>query len=116
MILVAIALWQATTSPPPPADSTASPFRVVTKDDGSAALVIDRAAAADRDALEEKLAEEAARQCGTATLDLGEFSYNQAIDGDGNPAPDMTEISQAFRCGNAQPAMIAPLVPENVPK
>ncbi len=103
MMLMALALCQTVPEPQAVVETPPPPVsRLVAAADGSKALAVDRAAAVDRDALEERLAAEAAQLCGASALDLGEFSYNQAVDGDGNPAAEMTQINQAFRCVGAE--------------
>ena len=103
MCLFFLALVQAASAPvpataPAPASAPASVYVAVDLPGGGFSYTVARIPAATLAEIESDLDNAAAKRCGRMAIDADEQSYDQAVDKDGNPAAEITNLHQTYKC------------------
>jgi hypothetical protein len=95
MLMFAAALIPAASLPAPAAPVA---YVISVLPSGGFRLTVARLAAERLDEARAMLDDAAAKNCGARTVVPGDESYNQATDAHGNPAAEITELSETFTC------------------
>ena len=99
-LLQAAATPPAASSPPPPPAPPPAPAYVESKtDDGGFAYTVAKLPADKLSETQDMLDAAAAKHCGNRSVVPGEQNYDQSTSSEGLPAPTITHLRMAYRCG-----------------